>query len=955
MARTLPANITDNYLNTGKQPRVFVNIPDANMFLGTKAATIGTDTFENQLKSSGSITWEIDKYGGMGKVSGVTIRNLDLGQDIDFATNLDIDDKLTVSTPGAGRIQKSSSVYQTAREATAGDDISYANITVGRRSVGEPALYYTYRGFIQFDIPSGLTSCEEAELILAGSNDSAASDFEIYVIEANWSAYGSPLMYDDFAGWQSGLTAYTDTVLNKTYRTEEFSASSIANAIRFNTDGRAAVVSNAGSTLKLMILSKNDYAGSAAPVYDEYIKYVAQSVVLRLKYNTYNLDNKEATVYIAYEPVPSALTSMLKEWTGVIDSYEINDRSLSLTLRQNNFKKDIVIPKNKITDDNWANSPDSNMGKPYPIVYGDFENTLLHKTGVANFSGYGPIGTLINIAYPDCFKIPIVENLNESIKLIFSELRIKSGSFPIFTFDSNSNSYVMLLSKGGVVVWDAAGESRRTITPYTDTTRFPDALGAYEHGFQALSAVMPYKHAATGVGATDIANTYDTDTDTYGTLADYTGTFKYYFKSPAKASKASLIGFVVYAEFTGGADPTLLHFMINRNKKTAYDDADDWTQLQNLTPWTKDDQYQYGFFLVDANNERLYTPLDEYELYLFREDSTGDVNIYDVWAFATYPIDEVKELYTYGQGHYDSDGTITTLNALYENPAHIIESIARDEMSLDSDTLNETSFDTAATTLTAWKMALQILDRKEAMEIIDKLSRQSKSRMYWDNEDKLSVHIFDADEDYPNASDSDAGYIPGDLDIFDEDAVATNEVFTNHPIAPNSIRIYPVPIDEVYNDFTLEYKVNYATGDTEEVLYMTHGDGVAGSVETNMTEAYLENSQTLTALKTLCADSYNNIITTNTFVFKATAIRDEATANKLLQYLIERTTKRRWMVDLTTWQNALGVELGDYINVRNNRLDDLFTTAEMNRKKWEVIRRIDNLDNHQISLTAIEV
>jgi hypothetical protein len=61
------------------------------------------------------------------------------------------------------------------------------------------------------------------------------------------------------------------------------------------------------------------------------------------------------------------------------------------------------------------------------------------------------------------------------------------------------------------------------------------------------------------------------------------------------------------------------------------------------------------------------------------------------------------------------------------------------------------------------------------------------------------------------------------------------------------------------------------------------------------------------------------------------------------------------IVSFTTAMTALGVELGDFINVRHHRLVDLIGTPAMNYKRWEVIGISYNLDDFKIDIRAIEV
>ena len=162
-------------------------------------------------------------------------------------------------------------------------------------------------------------------------------------------------------------------------------------------------------------------------------------------------------------------------------------------------------------------------------------------------------------------------------------------------------------------------------------------------------------------------------------------------------------------------------------------------------------------------------------------------------------------------------------------------------------------------------------------------------------------------------------------------------------------------IDKVYNNFELKYRYNYATKEYNEVLFMDNGSGTVGSVTTNMTEGSFENSQTLAELKFYTSNSYNELdSTTNTLGFEAWAIRDEATANKLLQALIEWHTRRRWVLEFEANFSAILFELGDFVNVRNDEIEDQIGTASMEVKKWKLIELSPNLSTMKIKIKAIE-
>ena len=83
------------------------------------------------------------------------------------------------------------------------------------------------------------------------------------------------------------------------------------------------------------------------PSGDELVRFVPSSATLTIRYNSKTLINQEAKVYLGYDNnLPNTFNQLLQLWTGVVDAHEVTDKTLSLQLRQNNFKKDVVIPQN---------------------------------------------------------------------------------------------------------------------------------------------------------------------------------------------------------------------------------------------------------------------------------------------------------------------------------------------------------------------------------------------------------------------------------------------------------------------------------------------------------------------------------------------------------------------------------------------------------------------------------
>lgn len=965
MRTDAPSNVTENYLKRGKKPRVYVYIPDLDLFMGTVGATIDGEVYGNRLSGAGTITWDAPMAGGIATVSNVTIDNLELDRDIELASEAEQEPLPQNGQIGAGRIIKESpttgGTYADSRGSATGE-FSTSSIIIGRayRLYGGADRYSVARGLLQHALPAGLTSCEEAYISLDGIDKDTLNGVELYVVERTWQAWATADLFDGFDGHESGMTQYTGTILNERWHSDEFIAGG-ENKIRLNEHGRKYIEEQAaaGQAAYFTILSKADYDGDAGSYDNDQVRFEATTATLNLKYNTLELTNREAQIYYGYDPLPSALGDIFLRWTGVIHSYEISDKTLSLELRQAKNKHNRYIPDKQISKADYPECPDVNVGKTYPLVIGEFAATTLHKTGVGNFTAYGPITSLINYSYPDCYKAYVVKDAVEEKLALLSEKRVVNHSQPFFVWNGAISAFELFHILTTIIV--PLGISEQTLTPRTETSGFPHSLSELQ--FKALSTIIPSKHVVNGLGITDPEGAYDEDSDTYCSISQDNASLDFYFTRPEGISGTGAIAFLVYAKFIGGADPTDFHFLLVKDQRTSVSDPNDWVQIADTATWTGDGLYLFGFYIIDANSkDRQQIPLDQYRMTLYRDtDDTGEVQVYDVCAVLAYNAEDITELFTYGQGlpygsWVDASGRSNAYDQsdVVENPPMIVEALSREYMELTSSEIDTSAIDTASGELASWKMAYDLLEMTPSMTHFGEIGEQSKSLVTFDEQNRLTIITHDADRAFPGAG-TNTPWKPGELDIFDEAAGLTNGAFTRHPIEPGSFTVEPY--GEPRNNFKLRYKYNYATNQYEGLLYINHGGGVAANVDSNIDVNNLEDGMTLTGtggLKDLTSSCYNRILTVKTKIIECPYIRDEATATKELQHEVIMHATDRHIAKFRTYDNAILHELWDYINIRHRRLLTFMDQARMEQQKWRVLRIQHAQMAAKIGITAIE-
>lgn len=1035
MALALKSNITQNYRKLGKRPRIYIRIPSANIFIGTSLAQLAGVDYTDSIAEFDTITQSIEKYGGMAEVSSFGVRNLQLGSRFTLCTEAALTPQLE-GYAGAGRLYAQGVAdYAAARNATAASDMGSPAIVIGRRNIAGIPIYQVIRSYLQFAIPSGITSCEEATIEMTGVNRQTYQAFNIQMALGSWATLINGIsIFNDLSGWASS-GSYTITDLGETWPSSEYSYGTV-NKIRMNTAGKAQVVAKTGETLKLMLLSSLDASNAAAPSYDEYCQFDISGVVLRLRYNTVTLDNQDAEVYLAYEPIPSSYTDMQLIWKGVVDDYSLDKSSLNLKLKQNDHKKNVIVPKNIITIEDFPNCPDENLGKAFPLVYGDFSTVRLseiHKDSIGKETDGSPYSGI-----RDYIKGVVVNNggfdQNNPLEMKLSEHVLKDiSNAGAASWLSNNNTYARVWGQVSLNSTPNTVHFLPTLILTSSIARDTDIAGATYKNYGGLAVSVIPNDVYDNNGVTYPERAYSSLTSEFAEILNAPDWFELSFPKIANSGtidRAEIVFDLVDNNVGGGSDVQV--GIRKANETIRVDNGVDGVFTDTIEPYkanfasaavsfttsgvvagdylyvkggvnrgryriesvdtahlltvicdsyagiiipTSSDTFRIGyvtaeithFHVADTGQKQLdiTDPASDGNLlgwdienYLIRFTYNAVAPVFNSFEiknvqirYYTSDIEKAGEYYFDSEGVYDDNaGTITGVaGTVLEKPAHVIESFARDDMLLTAAEINTTAFDAANTALSSWKYAFQITDRQGARTLLHNFFRQCRSKGLWDEQDRLSIKTFSASNHF-SVSGTDT---PTGLDIFDTTGTPYLDQVTTNPIM--DLQINRTGLDEVKNDFVLKYRKNYATGEYLETLYMTNGLGIVGDVETNLSDSYLENSQTVAALSALCASSYAQYQTTNTLEFEADCIRDIATASKLLQYLIERMWKRRYMPTVTTLDTGVRIEEGDFVNIRDTRINDLFGETTANLKKWEVLRKIIGLNNMHFTFETIEV
>jgi hypothetical protein len=248
-------------------------------------------------------------------------------------------DPTSITATNDGYVYKSNSFgdYAAARDSIAGDAKDTTNFAIGQSYVDQdPDFIYTARrAFASLLIPD-MSEALTASLFLYGKSDSSTVDFLLYI---HTSTYSTPLVkedYDLFDGHQAS-GAYNGTVLNNIWASSGYSAT--WNEITFNASGLAAILAKKNDTLKLALISKEDYDNSA-PTDNEFCNFYTSSESGKEPYLS-------ITYTIAVVEEVSALIEMEAEvttkWEAITSVSALIEVEVSATENTWSYRKSLIV------------------------------------------------------------------------------------------------------------------------------------------------------------------------------------------------------------------------------------------------------------------------------------------------------------------------------------------------------------------------------------------------------------------------------------------------------------------------------------------------------------------------------------------------------------------------------------------------------------------------------------
>jgi hypothetical protein len=200
------------------------------------------------------------------------------------------------------------------------------------------------------------------------------------------------------------------------------------------------------------------------------------------------------------------------------------------------------------------------------------------------------------------------------------------------------------------------------------------------------------------------------------------------------------------------------------------------------------------------------------------------------------------------------------------------------------------SFDTLHTHRSTWKLARQLLEQKDVYEWLAEICKEFCLACFESGDGKFTLQKIDAT--------ADAVTTYGDSSILMADSMKAD-----------TFRLERGALDYVFTEFTLKYKINMATGEPEKTLFVKTPE--AGSYDASYTN--LTSSQSTYWGK--CQTAYTNYIQHNLWEYTANWIRDDATAELFLKFMITLLTRRPYIASFTSSLSMIALDLLDEVKI----------------------------------------
>ena len=230
-------------------------------------------------------------------------------------------------------------------------------------------------------------------------------------------------------------------------------------------------------------------------------------------------------------------------------------------------------------------------------------------------------------------------------------------------------------------------------------------------------------------------------------------------------------------------------------------------------------------------------------------------------------------------------------NDLIENPVYVAESIFRDILGLTSTIIDYANLDEAGNTTDGkrddWKVARSLRQQDNSLNYITSLMEDSACVSIRDSANKEKIVALD-------------NYTP-------ELSLGSPDLVRNQNGKP-MVRAYQAPPSQIFNEFFLNYRVSEATGKMGKQLFVTATDN-------NLASNTRSDKSPLNTFEGMCDTSQDYYNLVQRMTYDADWIRDDATAELFIKFLVDWLAFRKWFVEAKLWFNptTMRLELMDQV------------------------------------------
>jgi len=648
--------------------------------------------------------------------------------------------------------------------------------------------------------------------------------------------------------------------------------------------------------------------GGAARVSDFEFELLNQDEFFQAAFDAIDFENQPVSLHICFDDPDNTLfasggyrpsiTNALPLFNGVIKEIEWAYETVKFRCIDHHMAVHRELPSRALTREDFPNLPEGLIGQPVPIQYGDMGGMgeQLHKRLVAymGYPGYYHPGD-----FTRTYCLGKCHNENEENLLLIAGHPIHQiRRFPAYAlespmvqYDDSCEGYYVLVAEGRSQLF----EEGLTLVPILSVNETHD------------SYIIPIVNGLDESG--NEKNAVDEDPANWTVINSQYGA-EYIFREIDNCDFIRGALTIQYVHQGINSSPLRLAILY-RGAVTGYLYVSSGSHIVVLAirrdggsivfgpTQFADEDFSFGkvslrFYLESPQHGEWW--FRNLFIRLERKTTVGDTVLS---AIAGRKCGE--------SGSWGASRGITT-GTLIENPAHIVESLLRDELGQQTAQIRTASFDNIAGTYRAgWLFAGGMHEVKTSFEWIGGICREAGLIYSMDYQGK---HCLNAIRNSTATITIDQGGIQAEL---------SGEFKT-------SFRIKQRLLNEVYNEFYLHYKRNYATDKCEGLIFVK--DPQIENYNPDLTNLINLPPGTAQTYWEKCRSIYQRYAGhRQRLEWECDWIRDEDTANWLIKWLINYFTYRPLVVSLKTFLNSLDVELGDYRQLDHPLLPDSRGTA----------------------------